>query len=206
MRIPTYYKRYRLVVSYNGTQYFGWQRQKNQIKTVQQVLEMNYGRMYGEDEGIIGSSRTDRGVHSHYNTCDVALNDKKNISKFVDYINRKKEDIFIKAYTHVDYEWNSRKAAKERTYIYRIVITKKREPKELKDHVWFQNKVLNIDSMVEAAKILEGKHDFSAFMSKTPSNKNVKRIRKIRECKVTQRDFVKSDLDFPKLNVDSSSQ
>lgn len=161
-------QRWRILIAYNGSKYAGWQRQKTHMNTIQQILEMNFHRVYGESEVFRVSSRTDRGVHALANTCDVALPQKKNIRRLIEHINRKKEDIFITGVSLVDWEWNAKNAATERTYIYRIVKSKK-IPKELGDLYWFQNRNLNVEKMQRAAEILVGKHDFSSFMSKSSS-------------------------------------
>lgn len=192
--------RYKLFISYLGNNYFGWQKQINKQKTIQNILEMNFYRVYGGNIFINGSSRTDSGVHAVENTADIDLPEKANIQKAINFINSKsKEEIFIKGAIPVEEDFDCRKQAKERTYIYRIINTKKNS--RLSKYYWFLQDSLNIKNMKLAAKLLKGKHDFSSFRAFQKSNKNIKTIRNIKELKIQKIPFEKSKLDFPKLNI-----
>ena len=61
---PEGQKRFKLVIEYDGTAYSGWQRQING-PSVQQTLEEALARLTGEKIGVVGSSRTDAGVHAY---------------------------------------------------------------------------------------------------------------------------------------------
>ena len=152
--------RYFLDISYNGSNYHGWQRQAN-AHTVQEEIEYSLSKILGEEIAITGSGRTDTGVHA-----------KKQIAHFdtlsslsIDQIQYKLNgilppDISInEAYGVID-EAHARFDAVQRGYHY--YIHQKKNP-FLEGLSYFYSHKLNIDLMNETASKLLGEQDFESF-------------------------------------------
>ena len=152
----------KLVVAYDGTNYSGFQRQKNAIG-VQQVLEKALGKIMGEVINLAASGRTDTKVHAHGQVVSFQTNGSvptKNIPLAVKkYL---PNDIVVKVAQEVDKDFHARYGAKEKTYKYHIVVNKIPDP-FIRNYAWEINTPLDINEMNKAAKELLGKHDFSAF-------------------------------------------
>ena len=157
----------KLTLAYDGTDFRGWQVQPGAL-TVQESLALAIGRITGENVLPQGSGRTDAGVHAlaqvaTFHTASVipaanlvvALNDVLPAS------------IRVTEAAEVSPEFHPRKSAKAKTYRYRI----HRDdicPPFLARYVWHYPYPLNFDSMLEAAPLIEGEHDFTSFAAVDP--------------------------------------
>ena len=135
-------RRIRLIVSYDGTNYCGWQKQPNGI-TIEEVLNNAISKLTGEEIEIIGASRTD----------------------FAFAINQRlPDDIRIQYSDEVEADWHPRKNDCIKTYTYRILNRKIDIPTErLYAHFCYFN--LDVDKMREASGYFIGTHDFTSFCS-----------------------------------------
>ncbi|MCP1102837.1 tRNA pseudouridine38-40 synthase [Aequitasia blattaphilus] len=156
-------RRIKLIIAYDGTNYCGWQIQKNGI-TVEEILNKTIGKLTGEDIHIIGASRTDSGVHAHG---QVGVFDTESTipgERFSYAINQKlPEDIVILTSEEVDAAWHPRYQNEIRkTYIYNIHNEKREDPlKRLyAAHVSFD---LDVEKMQKGAEYLLGEQDFASF-------------------------------------------
>tara|TARA_R110001592_G_scaffold31788_1_gene111715 strand:- start:2887 stop:3633 length:747 start_codon:yes stop_codon:yes gene_type:complete len=152
--------RYFLDISYNGTSYYGWQIQKSG-PTVQAEIEHALSKLLGEKVGIMGSGRTDAGVHAkqqiaHFDT-----------EKTVDLVWLKfrlnsflSPNVAVNDVVEVNSEAHTRFDAIERSYEYYIHQQKSPFVQELS---YYFPKPLNIDLMNEAASKLLGTQDFESF-------------------------------------------
>jgi tRNA pseudouridine38-40 synthase len=174
---------YQIVIEYDGSNFSGWQFQKNGI-SIQEIIEKNLKKILNKKIRIIGAGRTDKGVHA-LGQCANFLADKKIESKksFLNSIN-----FFLKEYliSIIDIkkkkiDFNSRYHAKERTYEYKI-INRQSSLAIDKNRAWLIKKKLDLNLLKKGAKILEGKHDFSTFRSSSCSAKSP--IKKINSVKV----------------------
>lgn len=153
--------RYLMTFSYDGSKYYGYQKQKDK-KTVQQNLEENLTKINNETTHISSSGRTDRGVHAlnqkaHFNLKkEIDVNILKNsLNKMIN------KDIYIKDIIKVEDEFHARYNVLEKEYIYKINIGEY-DP-IFKDYIFQLNKELNIEEMKKALKIFEGTHNFKTF-------------------------------------------
>ena len=80
-------KNYRIVLQYEGTRYQGWQRQGSTENTIQGRLEGLLGKMTGQKVEIIGSGRTDAGVHAACQVANFHLDTEKTPEQIMDYMN-----------------------------------------------------------------------------------------------------------------------
>ncbi|PKM93259.1 MAG: tRNA pseudouridine(38-40) synthase TruA [Firmicutes bacterium HGW-Firmicutes-1] len=179
-------KNFRITISYDGTKYLGWQRQNtDNDKTIQGKLENILSKMAEEKIEIIGSGRTDAGVHArmqvanfHWETKESAKNVKSYLNKYLP------EDIVITEVKEVSDRFHSRYNVKSKTYLYRI-FTKSEHPIFERKYVYHLGGNYNLEKMKEAAALLIGEHDFKGF-----SSKNVKKstIRNIYDIDIEQTD------------------
>jgi tRNA pseudouridine38-40 synthase len=162
----------KLILEYDGTHYHGWQRQKKDI-TIQSLLEDTIGIMTEEDViTIIGSGRTDAGVHALGQVCNfITRSEIAPVSMRRGLNSLLPEDIFIREAVYVPMDFHSRYSAKSKTYEYRIWNRKERNV-FLRDHTWHVGEDLDLEEMRECLRLLIGKHDFSAFKSTGSNNKD----------------------------------
>lgn len=152
--------RYFFEIAYDGTQYHGWQRQKNAI-SVQEVVEEALTRITREEVSVTGSGRTDTGVHCEqqffHADFESSMNEGKLQFKLNSYL---PSDISIQSIRSVHDEAHARFDALSRAYEYRIVKTK---TPFLQGYSYYYTKSLDVKTMNEAAALLLGAHDFQAF-------------------------------------------
>lgn len=158
--------RYKLTIEYDGSPYFGWQRQKTHA-SVQQTIEQACKALDGKLPTVFGAGRTDRGVHALGQVAHVDLTKGLRADKVRDGLNFHlgDEPITILDAKVVDDEFNARFDAVARTYLYRLI---DRRPKLALDkgRVWRLPVKLDADIMHHAAGGLVGEHDFTTFRDK----------------------------------------
>lgn len=155
-----------LIISYDGTGYSGWQRIGNAQKpSIQALLENRISGLLGQRIRLIGSGRTDAGVHAIAQTANFICRTSdgeipKNFTAHLNYI--LPEDIRIVSARKVPLTFHSRHDAISKTYEYRIDL---RRPPSVFDRRWtYQEKgELSVELMGQAAEYLVGMHDFAAF-------------------------------------------
>ena len=160
----------KLTIEYDGTSYGGWQKQKNN-RTIQQCIEEVIKLLTGEEVELIGSSRTDAGVHAKGMVANFITNSKIPADKFREAINTKlPDDIGIIKSEEVDKNFHSRYDSKGKTYCYTLV---NRYEKVClgRSYVYQVRDELNYNLMKDAAKYFLGKHDFKAFKTNGSSVK-----------------------------------
>lgn len=154
----------KLVVAYDGSGYHGFQKQKN-VVTVQNVLEEALAKLCGEAVVTAGSGRTDAGVHAWAQTLTFETNGRIPCSNMVRALGSLlPADIVAISAEEVEKGFHARFSAKWKRYQYRILINKYNNPLEVK-YAWQMREQLDVLKMNEAAAILLGTHDFSAFRS-----------------------------------------
>lgn len=167
--------RYKITIEYDGTNYFGWQRQSG-LPTIQQKLEEALLPLTKVPVMIYGAGRTDTGVHAigqvaHFdmpikgsNAGEVKAEQEIDPLKIRECMNAhlKEETISILTAEQVDENFDARFSARERTYLYKI-LNRRAPPTLKKNRVWHVMKPLDAEKMHEAAQCLAGLHDFSSF-------------------------------------------
>lgn len=154
----------KLVVAYDGSGYHGFQKQKNVI-TVQNILEEALEKLCGEAVVTAGSGRTDAGVHALAQTLTFTTNGRIPCSNMVRALGSLlPPDIVAISAEEMEEGFHARFSAKWKRYQYRILINPYNNPLEVK-YAWQMREKLDVKKMNEAASILLGTHDFSAFRS-----------------------------------------
>lgn len=163
-------KNIKLVIEYDGAHYGGWQKQNNN-KTIQGVLEKAISKATGEEIEVIGSSRTDAGVHAKGMVANFKTNSSIPAERFREAINRNlPDDIAILSSEEVEEGFHARYSSKGKTYSYTI-INRYEKVAIGKDYCCLVKEPLNVENMEEACKYFIGKHDFSAFKTNGSSVK-----------------------------------
>ncbi|MGI9352231.1 MAG: tRNA pseudouridine(38-40) synthase TruA [Rhizobiaceae bacterium] len=159
--------RYRLVIEYDGTPYYGWQRQEKFI-SVQQVLEEAMEEFTQEKATVFAAGRTDTGVHALGQVVHVDLSKDWAPQKVQEATNGllkfKGHPVAALEVKKVDDEFDARFSAVRRSYRYRI-INRMAPPTIERERAWWIRFPLNVDVMNEAAQELVGHHDFTTFRS-----------------------------------------
>lgn len=177
-------KRIRLIVSYDGTDYCGWQIQPNGI-TIEEILNQRLSRLTGEDIHVIGASRTDSGVHALGN---VAVFDTRSAippERMAYAINQKlPEDIIIVRSEEVPLDWHPRYQDEiHKTYEYHIYNAPVANPL-MRRYSTFVSFPMDVGKMRQGAAYLLGEHDFASFCNIRTNVKNT--VRTIEELEIFQ--------------------
>lgn len=157
-------KRIKLVVAYDGTNYCGWQVQPNG-ETIEGVLNRELSSLLGEDVKVTGASRTDSGVHSLGNVAVFDTDTRIPPEKISYALNiRLPEDIVVQDSCEVAPDFHPRHCNSRKTYEYRILNRRFAMPTRRLD-TYFYHRPLDVERMQQAARYLEGTHDFKSFCS-----------------------------------------
>lgn len=170
-----------LDICYDGTRYRGWQRQAAQDQTIQAKLEATIGRILGESIELSASGRTDAGVHAKHQIanflCQSTMSCEDLLIQLRSYL---PEDIGIYSCREASLRFHARLNAKSKTYRYRIWNSERPCVFERRYVYRFLDQI-DVDRVQEAASLLQGTHDFSAFCGNAKMKKStIRRIDSIR--------------------------
>ena len=161
----------KLTIEYDGKDFKGWQKQPNK-PNIQGEIERAIYNITKEEVDLIGSGRTDAGVHALGQVANFKTNSNIPIEKLALAINSQlKNTIIIKKAEEVDERFHSRYNAKHKTYRYIINNSPCGTAIYRSLEYCFPIK-LDVAKMQEGAKYFEGEHDFKAFKSSGTSAKN----------------------------------
>jgi tRNA pseudouridine38-40 synthase len=155
-------RNFKMTVEYDGADYCGWQRQDNGI-SIQQKLEEAIKLITGQDVCVIGSGRTDAGVHAMNQVGSFKCSTKLPVNKiFLGMNSVLPPDIVVKEIEEVADDFNALRDAKSKVYIYKI-FNRRLRPALGRNYFWHVRFPLDIAKMKKAAKYLVGTHDYSCF-------------------------------------------
>ncbi len=155
-------RRIKILVSYDGTDYHGWQVQPG-LPTIQGVLEAVISGIEGREVQVAGSGRTDAGVHAAAQVAAFSIENPIPVDNLRRAINRLlPRDIRVLSVEEAAPDFHPRFQAKRKTYEYRIFRGEICSPFERR-YVCHHPYPLNIEEMIALAPLLEGQHDFAAF-------------------------------------------
>jgi tRNA pseudouridine38-40 synthase len=155
-------RRIKILLSYDGTDYHGWQVQPG-LQTIQGALEQVISEMEGRPVQVAGSGRTDAGVHASAQAAAFSIENPIPLDNLRRAMNRLlPRDIRVLCAEEAALDFHPRFQAKRKTYEYRIFRGEICSPFERR-YVCHHPYPLGIEEMVAAAPLLEGDHDFSAF-------------------------------------------
>ncbi len=161
--------KYKLVLEYDGTNYRGWQAQKN-AKSVQGTLIKTAGELFGGPADVQGAGRTDAGVHALAQVAHLEINQKiKPDTLRMNLNDALPASINVLSAESVSPRFHARHDAVCRSYLYLIAL---RRTAFGKRYVWWVKDRLDFDRMRQALGVFHGFHDFGSFADKR-MDKNV---------------------------------
>ncbi len=169
-------RRIRLTIEYEGTAFSGWQVQPDQ-RTVQGVLQECLGNMMGGPIRVIGSGRTDAGVHALEQVAHADVPGDIPAENIMMGLNSSlPRDVRILACEDAPESFHAQRSATGKTYRYTIL--NRQKPTALNRYrVWHIRQPLDLEAMRQAAAHLSGEHDFEAFKSAGDETTTVRNLR-----------------------------
>lgn len=178
-------RNFKLVLTYDGSRYRGWQRLGGGENTIQAKLEHVASRMLDKETEVIGSGRTDAGVHALGQVANFHGETSLTPEEILAYLRRYlPEDIGVLSVEEVPDRFHSRLSAVEKTYEYRIW----NDPAPCvfqRKYVWRMEEPLDLSAMKRAAKDLVGEHDFTSFCGNRQFKKSP--VRTVSAIEITRR-------------------
>ena len=172
---------YQIKIEYLGTNFVGWQFQKNGL-SIQEVLEKAISKILKEKIKIVGSGRTDAGVHANEQSAHFKTKKKINEKKiFLNSINffLARYSVTVLSIKKRSKKFHARHSANKRVYKY-LIINRDSSLVLEKDRAWHIKKNLDLKIMKKGAKILKGTHNFSTFRSSSCQSKSpIRTLKKI---------------------------
>jgi len=156
-------KNIKLIIAYDGTGYFGWQRQPDQ-PTIQGIIEEKIETMVGKPVSLIASGRTDTGVHALHQVANFRVFSTLTPSVFLKGLNSLLPNgIIIKEAEYVSLDFHARYDAKSKVYEYRIYNEKPPSP-FLRYYAWHISRLLDLHAMKECLEVVEGEFPLFFFL------------------------------------------
>jgi len=156
----------KLTIEYEGTKYYGWQRQKS-LLSIQGILEENISQITQEKIMLNGSGRTDAGGHALGQVANFKTNSSIPLVELPFILNRMLPlDIRIKKAERVDDNFHARYNAVSKIYHYYVLnsnLTNNYLPIFLRNYVYCVYDKINLKEMKKASEFLQGEHDFTSF-------------------------------------------
>lgn len=182
-------QKYAVILAYKGTRYCGWQTQKGsgaaKDPSIQSTIQAALLQMTGEDVSIVGSGRTDAGVHAVRQVAHFILKEKvwepRILFRGLNTI--LPPDIRVRHVLPVTIEFHAQRSAVRKQYSYYFQQGSSPLP-HLAPYSWWIHKTLNVEAMSEAVQCLIGEHDFKAFQA-SGSKPTTTSVREILEADVT---------------------
>ena len=179
--------RYAALISYDGTEFAGWQRQKNAV-SVQEVLENALKTAFHKEITVTASGRTDAGVHAEGQVCHFDADLTLPADKFPEAVNRFLPDgvSLLKSAAAKD-GFDANRTAKRKTYRYSFYVYPQKLP--LKERYSLRlDAAPPIGKLCRAAAMMEGEHDFKAFCAANSSVKTT--VRTVYEARAEEKESV----------------
>lgn len=169
---------YKLTIGYDGARYSGWQKNKNAKDTIQTKIETIIKEVIGETVNLIGSGRTDKGVHAEMQIANFHCNARQKSNSLKYQINALlPEDIVVQSVNKVDESFHSRFSAKSKTYRYTLWKANcETYPLFQRKYVYHLEEQVDVDLMLVAAEKFVGEHDFKGFSSDKTKKSTVRTI------------------------------
>jgi tRNA pseudouridine38-40 synthase len=160
---------YKLLIQYDGTNYAGWQHQENAV-TIQQKIVEAVNTLINEEVNLIGSGRTDAGVHALGQAANFKTEQELDLFKFKYSLNSiLPKDISIIDIQRVHQDFHARFDAKKRSYLY--IIVKNKSP-FYDRYSYFYHGQLNCGVLNSLSSNFIGEHDFTSFCKKKSETEN----------------------------------
>ncbi len=189
-------RKLKILIEYEGTRYYGWQLQPNQV-SIQEVLESKLHKITREKIRVIGSGRTDSGVHAEGQVAHFQTTSTMKLQEFLKALNSLlPSDIVVKKVEEAKPDFHAQISATRKTYRYTIL--NRDYPSALQGRMahYIATPTLDVTAMRKAARCLVGSHDFKSFQGSGCTAKTT--MREIYRLSVVKKD------DFIRITVDGS--
>ncbi len=172
-------RNYKFIISYDGTRFYGWERQPGKDMTIQGKLESVLSRMTDSSSdnpvNVIGAGRTDAGVHARAMTANAVLDTDMTEEEIQEYMNEYlPDDISVNEVKACSERFHARYNALGKTYRYTCWYGKSKPVFDRKYVTVLENKP-DVEAMRKAAAVLVGTHDFKSFCGNTRMKKSTVR-------------------------------
>jgi len=177
-----------MIIQYDGTRFKGWQKQTEEINTVQGKLESLLSTMTGEEVQLVGCGRTDTGVHALNYTANFHTNSNVRTEDMFKYLyDNLPDDIAVKSIKDSSERFHARYNILSKTYMYRI---NNNQVKNVFDRKYIHNisDKLDLEKMKQCSEILIGTHDFQSFT--TLKSKTKSTVRTINYINIEEKDGI----------------
>lgn len=177
-------RNFKITLAYDGTRYYGWEKQPGQDMTIQGKLEAVLTRMVADENApaevdpieVIGAGRTDAGVHAKGMVCNAYLPTGKGELAIKTYLNRYlPEDIAVLDVSEAGDRFHSRYKATGKTYCY-TCYAGDAKPVFNRRYCYVLEERPDIGRMKKAAEALLGEHDFASFCANPRMKKSTVRV------------------------------
>ena len=154
-------QRYKIIVAYDGTDYFGWQVQKESL-SVAQVLQDTFNSVFKKDISLLGASRTDAGVHALGQVAtfvvDITIAPEVMLNAWNNLL---PPDIVIRSLEEVPDDYSPHKNVHYKTYWYHFFM--QRPLPFTQRYGWHYRYPVDLKKLQECFKVFIGTHDFRSF-------------------------------------------
>ena len=171
-------RNFKMIVSYDGTRYYGWEHQPDNDMTIQGKLESVLAEMSGKPVTVIGAGRTDAGVHARAMTANVLLDTDLSEEEIQQYLNRYlPDDISVNDVKQCADRFHARYKAIGKTYRYSLWYAEGGEkPVFERKYAYILKEKPDVERMREAAEHLQGEHDYKSFCGNSHMKKSTVRV------------------------------
>jgi tRNA pseudouridine38-40 synthase len=188
---------FKILLEYDGTQYSGWQEQKN-ARTVMGEIRKAAREVFGPDIEMQGAGRTDAGVHALGQV--MHLKAASRVKDSPGLIKRRLNDLLPADIVVLDLEpvprrFHARHDARSRAYVYQI---SRRKQAFMKRYVWWVKEDLDLARMEQAASLLAGRHDFVCFRAADAARPDESTIVEVENASIEAED------DIVRLRIEAS--
>lgn len=175
----------KLTISYDGTDYVGWQVQHNGM-SIQQRLEEGWEKVTGERIRITASGRTDGGVHAYAQVCSLKTESVLPTDVIVKALNAETPyDIAVLKAEEASEGFHAIRDAVEKTYVYFVQHGRIQDPLRLRT-CWYVPGDIDLEAMKAAAAFITGEHDFASFETKGAERKTT--VRTVKQLSIERHD------------------
>jgi len=156
---------FRLTLEYDGTAFEGWQVQPGGRRTIQGSLEDALARVTGRRVRVVGSGRTDAGVHARGQVASVRVETQLDAARLLRALNGVlPADVAVVDAARAPDDFHARRDARSKLYRYRIWNGADPSPLRARFSHWVPP-VLDLEAMAQAARACSGRHDFASFQA-----------------------------------------
>ena len=167
--------RFKIVVAYDGTDYVGWQLQASGV-SIQGLLEDALRALDERDVRVTGAGRTDAGVHALGQVASFTIQRALTADAVVRAVNaRLPGAVRVLSAEEAAETFHARSGATTKTYRYRIWNGEVVSPFERR-YAWHVAGALDVEAMRDAARLVEGRHDFAAFQAAGGAVRTTERV------------------------------